>query len=143
MFEYLKTDPLAKDPVKANAADAGYDLAAVEAAILQPGAYCKLRTGLKMAIPVGSAGFVWPRSKLASRYGLDVLAGVVDAGYRGEVMVSLINHGSEPVEIRIGDKIARLVIQPITQGGQPIEVETLPDSDRGVRGINDLELRLR
>lgn len=142
MFNVKQLDPRAVPMTRSNPDDAGLDLATIEAATIPPGHRALLRTGWAVEIPSGSGGFIKPRSKLANRYGIDVLAGVVDAGYRGEVMVSIINHGLDSVEFKAGDKIAQLVIQPVNLL-QPVIVDELVDTGRGSRGINDSELRLR
>jgi dUTP pyrophosphatase len=92
---------------------AGADLYANEALTLAPGARAPVATGLRVEIPAGYAGLVWPRSGLAVRHGIDTLAGVIDSDYRGEVRVVLVNHGQEPVHIEPGDRIAQLVLQKI------------------------------
>ena len=93
-------------------------------------------TGIAVAIPIGHAGLVAPRSGLAARHGISVVTGpgVVDAGYRGEVQVILINHGKSRVELRRGDRIAQLVVVPIA-ATELVEVAELPDSDRGADGF--------
>ena len=142
MLKVKQLHPDAVPMTRSNPSDAGLDLATIEAVTIPPGHRALLHTGWSVAIPLGHGGFIKPRSKLANRYGLDVLAGVVDADYRGEVMVSIINHGLDPVEFKAGDKIAQLVIQPVDLW-QPMVVEELGDTGRGNRGINDSELRLR
>lgn len=95
-----------------------------------------VRTGIALAIPEGYAGLVTPRSGLAVRTGVTVLngPGLVDAGYRGELMVSLVNLGSEPVELTRGERIAQLVITPVIEQ-EFVEVDELPDSPRGDGGF--------
>jgi dUTP pyrophosphatase len=92
---------------------AGADLYANEALTLGPGERAAVATGLRIEIPPGHAGLVWPRSGLAVRHGIDTLAGVIDSDYRGEVRVVLVNHGREPVRIEPGDRIAQLVVQKV------------------------------
>lgn len=99
-------------PVRATAGAAGFDLYSAEPAVLQPGARAVIPTGYAFSLPEGCVGLVWPRSGLAVNGGLDVLAGVIDADYRGEVAVVLINHGAEPVALSSGHRIAQLLIQP-------------------------------
>jgi deoxyuridine 5'-triphosphate nucleotidohydrolase len=96
-----------------------------------------------MAIPPGLVGLIWPRSKLAAKHGLDVLAGVVDADYRGEVMISLLNTGDKTVELRKGDKVAQMILQPYLSWIPLDLVDTLPGTERGGDGINSNEMRLR
>lgn len=100
-------------PARATAGAAGFDLYSAEAAVLRPGERAVIPTGYAIALPAGCVGLVWPRSGLAVRGGLDVLAGVIDADYRGEVAVVLINHGAETVALAPGDRIAQLLIQPV------------------------------
>jgi dUTP pyrophosphatase len=92
---------------------AGADLYANEALTLAPGERSAVATGLRIEIPPGHAGLVWPRSGLAVRHGIDTLAGVIDSDYRGEVRVVLVNHGREPFRIEPGDRIAQLVVQKV------------------------------
>jgi dUTP pyrophosphatase len=92
---------------------AGADLYANEALTLPAGERAAVATGLRIEIPPGHAGLVWPRSGLAVRHGIDTLAGVIDSDYRGEVRVVLVNHGREPFRIEPGDRIAQLVVQKV------------------------------
>jgi dUTP pyrophosphatase len=117
---------------------AGMDLrAALDApVVLQPGARAAVPTGLTIALPPGYEGQVRPRSGLALRDGVTALnsPGTVDADYRGEVKVILINHGAAPVTISRGDRIAQLVIAPVTRAAWS-EVESLDDTGRGHGGF--------
>jgi dUTP pyrophosphatase len=123
-------------PRHARADDAGLDLHAARDAALDPGGRALVETGVAVAIPPGWAGFVLPRSGLALRHGVTLLntPGLIDAGYRGEIRVLLINHGSERVVVRRGERIAQLVIQPVGRA-QLIEVDALPPSERGPGGF--------
>lgn len=121
-------------PTKSHDYDAGWDLYAIEHATLMPGVHAVLPTGVRMAIPAGFAGLIWPRSGMAAKHGIDTLAGVVDAGYRGEVKVSLINHGHDPVEIKPGDRIAQMIIQLISMDDMS-SVDDLDNTDRGHGGF--------
>jgi dUTP pyrophosphatase len=123
-------------PRYARDGDAGLDLHAAEAGTLGPGERRAIRTGLALAIPRGFAGFVLPRSGLALRQGVTVLnaPGLIDAGYRGELQVLLVNHGSAAVAVERGDRIAQLVIQRIERV-ELLEVEELPESERGAGGF--------
>jgi dUTP pyrophosphatase len=85
-------------------------------------------------IPPGHVGLVWPRSGLAMRHGIDTLAGVIDSDYRGEVRVILVNHGTEPVRIEAGDRIAQLLIQAVLRATF-VRAESLDDSARGPGGF--------
>jgi dUTP pyrophosphatase len=123
-------------PSYAHPGDAGLDLTAVEAVILEPGARTAVPTGLAVAIPVGWVGLVHPRSGLARRHGLTVAnaPGTIDAGYRGEVQVLLINLGAETVYLAAGERIAQLLLQPVGQASV-VEVDDLDDTARGVGGF--------
>jgi len=94
---------------------AGADLRAAEPVTLAAGGRAAVATGISIEIPPGHVGLVWPRSGLAVRHGIDTLAGVIDSDYRGEVKVVLVNHGQEPFTIAAGDRIAQLVVQPVSR----------------------------
>jgi len=124
-------------PQRAYAGDAGLDLAACERVELAPGARAVVATGLAVAIPEGYAGFVQPRSGLAARAGISIVntPGLVDSGYRGELRVVLLNTDREhSFVVEPGMRIAQLVVVPVP-GVAPLEVEELPETERGVRGF--------
>ncbi len=124
-------------PKRAYAGDAGLDLAACERVTLAPGERATVPTGLAVAIPEGHAGFVQPRSGLAARHGITIVnaPGLVDSGYRGELRVVLLNTDtSEPFVVEPGMRIAQLVVLPVPEL-ELVEVDELPDSERGVRGF--------
>jgi dUTP pyrophosphatase len=124
-------------PDRAYEGDAGLDLAACDRVTLAPGERAVVGTGLAVAIPDGYAGFVQPRSGLAARHGLAVVnsPGLVDAGYRGELRVVLLNTDSEhPFTVEPGMRIAQLVVLPVP-AVVPVETDELPASERGVRGF--------
>ena len=124
-------------PERAYAGDAGLDLAACERVVLGPGERATVPTGLAVAIPDGYAGFVQPRSGLAARHGISVVnsPGLVDSGYRGELRVVLLNTDArEPFAVEPGMRIAQLVVLPGPEL-ELVEVEELPESERGVRGF--------
>ena len=133
----------AKLPSMSNPNDAGLDLHTTVSADIPPMCQATLTTGLAIALPVGTVGLIWPRSKLANKWGLDILGGVVDCDYRGEVMISVINHGHKTIELRAGDKVGQLIIQEHKSGMEIMEVRNLDDTERGTSGINDTELRLK
>ena len=81
--------------------------------MIPPGGRAAVPTALRLEIPPGHVGLVWPRSGLAVRHGIDTLAGVIDSDYRGEVKVVLVNHGDEPFAIAAGDRIAQLLVQRV------------------------------
>ena len=124
-------------PTRAYEGDAGLDLAAGERVELGPGERAAVGTGLAVAIPDGHAGFVQPRSGLAARHGIAVLnsPGLVDAGYRGELKVVLLNTDrDEAFVVEPGMRIAQLVVIPVALT-EPMEVLELPASERGSRGF--------
>jgi dUTP pyrophosphatase len=131
-----RLDPALPLPRYARPDDAGLDLYAARDAALEAGERAIVETGVAVAIPPGWAGLVLPRSGLALRQGVTVLnaPGLIDAGYRGEIKVLLINHGRERAAVRRGDRIAQLVIQPVGRAAL-VEAETLPPSDRGAGGF--------
>lgn len=124
-------------PRRAHAGDAGLDLHALEPCVLEPGQRSRMRTGLAVEIPSGHAGLVLPRSGLAHRSGIALVnsPGLIDAGYRGEVQVLLLNTDqSTPCEIAVGERIAQLVLVPVALV-EVIEVEQLAASARGAGGF--------
>jgi dUTP pyrophosphatase len=125
-------------PAYMTAQAAGLDLPAAiaEPLTVEPGAIALLPTGLKLAIPEGYEGQVRPRSGLAVKHGLTVVnaPGTIDADYRGEVKVALINLGPKPVAISRGDRLAQLVIAPVARA-ELVEVDALPGSTRGEGGF--------
>ena len=137
----VRRDPAYQLPRFAHPGDAGADLQAAEALTIGAGEYALVATGLSMAIPEGRAGLVLPRSGLAVRTGVTVLnsPGLVDSGYRGELKVALINHGKEAFEIAVGDRIAQLVIVPISAPDYEL-VDSLGHTERGAGGFGSTGL---
>ena len=132
-----KLRPDAVVPSRPYAGDAGLDLAATERIELGPGERVVVSTGLAVAIPDGYAGFVQPRSGLASRHGITIVntPGLVDSGYRGELMVVLHNTDrTHPFVVEAGMRIAQLVVLPIPEV-ELVEVDELPSTERGARGF--------
>jgi len=124
-------------PSQAYDGDAGLDLAACEGAVLEPGARATVGTGVAVEIPEGYAGFVQPRSGLASRHGIGVVnsPGLVDSGYRGEIRVVLLNTDTTtPFTVEPGMRIAQLVVAPVATI-RLVEVSELAASARGERGF--------
>jgi len=124
-------------PTRAYDGDAGLDLSACERVELGPGERALVGTGLAVAIPEGHAGLVQPRSGLASRHGITIVntPGLVDSGYRGELRIILLNtDASEPFVVEPGMRIAQLVVVAVPDL-EPVEVDELPASERGVRGF--------
>ncbi|MEX2212007.1 MAG: dUTP diphosphatase [Gaiellaceae bacterium] len=134
-LQVTRLRPEAVLPSRAYEGDAGLDLSAAENVLLAPGERATVGTGIAVAIPPGFAGFVQPRSGLAARHGLTIVnsPGLVDSGYRGEVMVVLLNTGAEPFAVEAGMRIAQLVVLAVA-AVEPVEVGELPGSDRGGRG---------
>ncbi|HEY0698566.1 MAG TPA: dUTP diphosphatase [Micromonospora sp.] len=131
-----RLDPDLPLPAYAHPGDAGADLAAAEDVELPPGGRALVRTGIAVALPEGYVGLVHPRSGLAARLGVTVLnaPGTVDAGYRGEILVNLINHDpTGTAKISRGDRIAQLVVQRVERAGFHL-VDALPESPRGSGG---------
>lgn len=123
-------------PSYAHPGDAGLDLHAAHDVTLAPGERRLVATGLAIALPVGLAAFVHPRSGLALRHGVSVVntPGTIDAGYRGEIAVLLVNHDlHDTVTLQRGDRIAQLVVQRVERV-ELVEVDALPDSARGAGG---------
>jgi dUTP pyrophosphatase len=124
-------------PEHAYPGDAGLDLAACERVVIAPGARAVVSTGLAVAIPVGHAGLVTPRSGLAVRHGLGMVnaPGLIDSGYRGELRVVLLNTDREtPFTVESGMRVAQLVVIPVPELTL-VEVEDLPETERGVAGF--------
>ena len=123
-------------PAYAHPGDAGADLVTTQDVVLEPGQRAMVPTGVAIALPAGYAAFVHPRSGLAHRFGVGVVnaPGTVDAGYRGEIKVLLVNHDrTDTVRLRRGDRIAQLVVQRVERA-RFHEVELLPGSARGEGG---------
>lgn len=134
--EILRLDPAMPLPAYAHPGDAGADLCCTEDVELAPGERRLVGTGLAVAVPAGFAAFVHPRSGLAARHGVTIVntPGTVDAGYRGEIKVCLLNTDrTASVRLQRGDRIAQLVIQPVSRA-RFVAVQTLPPSARGIGG---------
>ncbi len=134
--QVVRLDPDLPLPSYAHPGDAGADLRTTVDVTLEPGERALVPTGIALALPVGYVALVHPRSGLAARHGLSIVntPGTVDAGYRGEVKVLLVNHDlREAVSLRRGDRVAQLVLQRVEQAVFE-EVDRLPDSERGAGG---------
>jgi dUTP pyrophosphatase len=123
-----------KIPANGYQGDAGFDLYSYGDFVIKPGERVSIPTGIKMAIPEGYVGLVWDKSGIAFKRGIKSMGGVVDSGYRGEIMVCLINLDSETQEIKKGDKIAQMVIQPFISP-EIEEGELLEETHRGDKGF--------
>ncbi len=124
-------------PTYAHPGDAGADLSAAEAVILGPGERATIGTGVSIALPDGYVAFVVPRSGLAAAHGITIVnsPGTVDAGYRGELRVTLLNTDSSmSYPVAVGDRIAQLIVMPVSRA-RFIPVDTLPGSHRGTDGF--------
>ncbi len=134
---FQRLDPAASLPERAHSGDAGLDLRAATEVVVGPGERAKVRTGLAVAIPNGHAGLVLPRSGLASRHGLTLAnsPGLIDAGYRGEVLIAVVNlDPHDPVRIAKGDRIAQLLVVEAPQL-EAVWAHDLPETTRGEGGF--------
>ncbi len=132
-----RLDSAARLPIRAHEDDAGYDLHALDAATLGPGERAMLRTGIAIELPAGHAGMVLPRSGLAARHGIAIVnaPGLIDAGYRGEIRVLLLNTDREAAfEVASGDRIAQLVVVAVA-APEVVEVDALAATVRGEGGF--------
>ena len=132
-----RLDAAARLPARAHDDDAGYDLCALDACVLPPGERAMVRTGIAIELPEGHAGWVVPRSGLAARHGISLVnaPGLIDAGYRGEIRVLLLNTDRDaPFEIAAGDRIAQLVVAAVA-APLVVEVEELVETARAAGGF--------
>jgi dUTP pyrophosphatase len=137
LLRVRRLHPAARLPARAHDDDAGYDLCAIDAATLQPGERATIATGIAIELPAGHAGLVVPRSGLAARHGIAIVnaPGLIDAGYRGELKVLLLNtDAAEPFRIAAGDRIAQLVIVAVATP-QVVEADALAATVRGEGGF--------
>lgn len=126
-----KLHPEAKLPSKGHPGDAGIDFFAMETAIFSPGAQVNVKTGVAVEIPEGYVGLIWDKSSISFQKGLKVMGGVIDAGYRGEIIISLLNTSQKEQTIEKGQKIAQMIIQKF-EDCDILEVDGLSDTVRGV-----------
>ena len=132
----LRSDPEAQLPAYAHPGDAGMDVRSIEELTLAPGARALVHTGLVLMLPPDAEAQVRPRSGLALKHGVTVpnTPGTIDAGYRGEVGVILVNLGTEPFTVDKGMKIAQIVVSPVAQA-EIVEVASVDETDRGAGGF--------
>ncbi len=130
----LKLDTGAKLPTYSHDGDAGMDLYALESVSFGPGERVRVKTGISMEIPSGCVGVIWDKSGLASKHGLKTLGGVIDSGYRGEIMVGMVNLSDVKFRFEAGDKVAQIIIQKYERC-IITEVSVLPDTPRGSGGF--------
>ena len=121
-------------PTQAYKSDAALDLCTIEEVALKPGERYGIRTGISVAIPEGYVGLIWDKSGLSIKSGLKTLGGVVDAGYRGEVIVGIVNLSDKEHVFHVGDKIAKMLVQKV-ENVEIKEVGKLEESERGKRGF--------
>jgi deoxyuridine 5'-triphosphate nucleotidohydrolase len=133
-LRFKRLDPRAVLPSRGSLLAAGLDLHAIEEVTIQPGERALVRTGLAVAIPEGYYGRVAPRSGLATKKGLDVLAGVIDADYRGEIRCLLYNAGDQAIHLPAESKICQLIIEKIITP-TAVWAEEISDTDRGSGGF--------
>jgi dUTP pyrophosphatase len=131
---FMKLHPSARLPTRGSRHAAGLDLYALERVLIPAHGRAVVRTGLSVAIPHGFYGRVAPRSGLAVEHGLDVLAGVIDSDYRGELLCALVNHGDEALEIGEGTRMAQLLIEAIATP-EAVWSEDLSATERGAGGM--------
>jgi len=122
-------------PTRAHDTDAGWDLYSSVHRIIAPSKRGLINTGISMEIPEGYAGLIWPRSGLAVKDGIDVFAGVIDSGYRGEIKVCLFNSSQLYIEIQKGDRVAQILFQEVPKMMMEVEVDELNESQRGGNGF--------
>ena len=133
-LEFMRLHEAAMLPTRGSLHSAGLDLYAVEGINIPAHARASVRTGLAVSIPQGFYGRVAPRSGLAVKHGLDVLAGVIDSDYRGEIICALINHGDEAIQIDAGMRVGQLIIESIATP-EPVWSEDLSETERGQGGF--------
>ncbi|HEV2800074.1 MAG TPA: dUTP diphosphatase [Pyrinomonadaceae bacterium] len=135
MLKFLRLHPAARLPARGSEGAAGLDLFSVEEVTLEAqGGRAAVRTGLAVAIPSGFYGRIAPRSGLAVRHGLDVLAGVIDSDYRGEIVCALVNHGRDPLTLESGQRIAQLIVEAINTP-DAAWADALDETERGAGGF--------
>ena len=129
-----KLHPDAKIPTYAHAGDAGFDLYAIESVTIPVGARVLISTGIAMEIPSGCVGLIWDKSGLAMNHGLKNLGGVIDAGYRGEIKVGVVNLSDDEYAVTAGHKVAQMLIQKVERA-EIKEVTELSDTVRSKGGF--------
>jgi dUTP pyrophosphatase len=134
VLQIEKLHPSAVVPSFAYTGDAGADLFSIEDIAIAPGQVIAVGTGLRMAIPIGYAGFVWDKSGLALKSSITTMAGVIDSNYRGEIKVVLTNLGKEPFSITKGSKIAQIIINKV-EAPEIQEGPVSTDTERGEKGF--------
>ncbi len=133
-IRYKRLSPVVPVPRVAYKGDVAFDLHTREEVTLASGEWKKIPSGLVFELPHGYAGLVWDKSGLSNNHALKTLGGVIDSGYRGEVMIGIINLGTEPYTFKMGEKVAQMIIQKIEQP-EFMEVEELSETVRADRGF--------
>lgn len=133
-LSFKRLDQRATLPTRGSNSSAGLDLYSIESVTIEPHQRALVSTGLAVAIPEGYYGRVAPRSGLAVKQGLDVLAGVIDADYRGELRCALYNTGDEPIQLPASSKICQLIIEKIITP-TPVWADQISETDRGAGGF--------
>lgn len=134
ILKIKKLRPDAVVPTFAHPDDAGMDLYAVERVVAKPGKLTSIPTGLACQLPRGTVGLFWDKSGLSAKHGLKIMGGVIDAGYRGELVVTLMNLGSKPVAFEPGHKVVQMLIQHVHRPRISV-VASLSSSRRGTKGF--------
>lgn len=129
-LKILKLNSHARLPEYAHSGDAGMDIFAVERTVLRPREHLAVKTGIAMEIPKGYVGLVWDKSGLSIKHGLKTLGGVIDSGYRGEILIGMINLSKTEYVFEAGHKIAQILIQKIEKS-KIVEKKHLSDTKRG------------
>lgn len=134
VLKVKKLDPGAILPSYANPGDAGMDLYSNETITLKPGEIGKVRSGISMEIPNGYVGLYWDKSGLSNNHGIKMMGGVVDSGYRGELILGVINLSAKPYTFEKGHKVLQMLIQKVERT-KIVESDILEDSQRGEKGF--------
>lgn len=133
-LKWKKMEEGAKGPAKGHPGDAGMDFFALETVRFQPGGQRKVRTGIAMEIPDGYVGLIWDKSGISFNQGLKVMGGVIDSGYRGEILISLLNTSAEEQVIETGNKIAQMLVQKF-EDCELVETSEISETPRGADGF--------
>lgn len=145
MIKFKLLNERAIMPKRMTTHSAGFDMCAPERVVIPPNHTYWVESGVAMAIPEGYVGLLWPRSGLAYKHGIDTLGGVIDADYRGEVKIGLVNHGQSPVEIAAGERVCQLIVQQFLIDAVLVDDLPLVDTNRtggfGSTGRTALESR--
>jgi len=133
-LQFIRLNNNASVPTKANESDAGFDLYSSHGAIIEKHTHKLIKTGIAIQIPKGYVGLIWPRSGMAYKHGIDVFAGVIDSGYRGDIGVILYNSQYSDYNVEKGDRIAQILLQKV-EDFDLIEVSELNEADRQNNGF--------